>query len=103
MPRTKRYKPIRDLYEVIDASKHAGPEEIRKKGREAAKRTHPDRGGSAEEFALVRVACEVLGNPECREDYDKTGEVESDSPKDQESAERAKVLDILAARRVCAG
>ena len=36
--------------------------------------THPDRGGDADRFALVRKAYETLIDPNLRDHYDRTGE-----------------------------
>lgn len=45
----------------LDAS--AGPEEIKRQYKKMAKQTHPDCGGSADEFKKVSAAYEYLKNP----------------------------------------
>ncbi len=62
-----------NYYDVIGVSKDATPEEIKKKFRELAKKTHPDktRENSEEEMAELNKAYEVLSDLERREKYDK--------------------------------
>lgn len=62
-----------NYYEVIGVSKDATPEEIKKKYRELAKKTHPDKTkeNSEEEMAELNKAYEVLSDKELREKYDQ--------------------------------
>lgn len=62
-----------NYYDVIGVSKDATPEEIKKKFRELAKKTHPDKTeeDSEEEMAELNKAYEVLSDKERREKYDK--------------------------------
>lgn len=62
-----------NYYEIIGVTKDATPEEIKKKFRELAKKTHPDKtkGNSEEEMAELNKAYEVLSDKERREKYDK--------------------------------
>jgi hypothetical protein len=62
-----------NYYDVIGISKDATPKEIKKKFRELAKKTHPDktRENSEEEMAELNKAYEVLSDKERREKYDK--------------------------------
>jgi len=62
-----------NYYDVIGVSKDATPEEIKKKFRELAKKTHPDKtkDDSEEEMAELNKAYEVLSDKERREKYDK--------------------------------
>jgi DnaJ-class molecular chaperone len=63
---------IADFYEVLGVSKDADFDAIRSAYKSAAKRSHPDRGGTAEEFESVRRAYECLCDPAQREAYDRT-------------------------------
>lgn len=65
-----------DLYEALGVAPDATPEEIKKAYRKKAKETHPDAGGSNEEFEKVNKANLVLSDPERRERYDSTGEAD---------------------------
>jgi hypothetical protein len=58
------------LYDVLDASPDATAEQIRHAYRIAARRTHPDAGGSSPAFERVTVAYQVLGDPDRRRRYD---------------------------------
>ena len=62
-----------NYYDVIGVSKDATPEEIKKKFRELAKKTHPDKTkeNSEEEMAELNKAYEVLSDKELREKYDQ--------------------------------
>lgn len=62
-----------NYYEIIGVSKDATAKEIKKKFRELAKKTHPDKTkeNSEEEMAELNKAYEVLSDKERREKYDK--------------------------------
>jgi molecular chaperone DnaJ len=62
-----------NYYEIIGVSKDATPEEIKKKFRELAKKTHPDKTkeDSEDEMAELNKAYEVLSDKELREKYNK--------------------------------
>jgi molecular chaperone DnaJ len=79
---TKEDKEFRDAanndelpnyYEIIGVPNNATPEEIKKKFRELAKKTHPDktREDSEEAMAKLNKAYEVLSDKESREKYDR--------------------------------
>lgn len=62
-----------DYYDIIGVSFDATPEEIKKKFRERAMATHPDRTkkDSEDDMASLNKAYEVLSDKESRERYDK--------------------------------
>jgi molecular chaperone DnaJ len=79
---TKEDKEFRDAlnndelpnyYEIIGVAKDSTPEEIKKKFRELAKKTHPDKTkeNSEEEMAKLNKAYEILSDKELREKYDR--------------------------------
>ncbi len=79
---TKEDKEFRDAvnnyelpnyYEIIGVSKDAAPDEIKKKFRELAKKTHPDKTkkNSEEKMTELNKAYEVLSDKERRERYDR--------------------------------
>lgn len=75
-----------DLYAILGVDRTASLSEIRKAYRMAAKKAHPDTGGSPERFALVKLAYDVLSDPLRRKQYDDTGEAEA-KPVDNELSE----------------
>ena len=79
---TKEDKEFRDAannnelpnyYNVIGVSKNATPDEIKKKFRELAMKTHPDKTkeDSENEMAELNKAYEILSDKERREKYDR--------------------------------
>jgi curved DNA-binding protein CbpA len=71
-----------NLYEILGVAKDALVDDVRKAYRRAAKKTHPDVGGSRESFDLVRLAVDVLSDDKRRRQYDETGEI-GERPVDQ--------------------
>ncbi len=69
--------PERDYYEVLEVSRNAASDEVKRAYRRLAKKYHPDRNRndkSAEtRFKEVQAAYEVLGDPEKRKLYDQFG------------------------------
>ena len=60
-----------DLYEVLGVDRKSDTEAIRKGYKQAARRAHPDVGGSHIKFLLVALAHEVLCDPRSRAAYDQ--------------------------------
>lgn len=69
-----------DYYELLGVSRDATPDEIRSAYRALAKAMHPDAGGTAGAFRLLREAYETLTDPERRQDYDRGDEVPIRNP-----------------------
>ncbi|HKV43476.1 MAG TPA: molecular chaperone DnaJ [bacterium] len=68
----------RDLYEVLGVSRSATPEEIKRAFRHLARAHHPDVSQdphASERFKEINEAYQVLGDPERRTLYDRTGQV----------------------------
>ncbi len=67
----------RDFYEVLEVSKNATPEEIKKAYRKKALQFHPDKNPNnkeaEEKFKEAAEAYEVLSNPEKKQRYDQFG------------------------------
>lgn len=57
-------------YERLGVGADASPDDIRRAYRARAKTAHPDAGGDPDEFRLLRMAFEALGNPLTRKAYD---------------------------------
>lgn len=62
-------------YEELAVSTDADTAAIRKAYRKRSKETHPDNGGSEEQFALTKLSHDILVNPSRRARYDSTGDI----------------------------
>jgi len=65
-----------DLYGVLGVRCGAAQGDIRRAYRRKAKTSHPDGGGSDGAFGEIATAYAVLSDPERRERYDLTGEID---------------------------
>lgn len=64
----------RDYYEILDVSKNASADEIKKAFRKAAVQHHPDKeGGDETKFKEINEAYEVLKDDKKRQRYDQFG------------------------------
>ena len=63
---------MQNLYAVLGLSVRATPQQIKAAHRTKAREAHPDRGGSAEHFAEVQRAYEVLSDPQRRQEWEAT-------------------------------
>jgi curved DNA-binding protein CbpA len=89
---------IPNLYEVLGVPRDATTAAIKTAFRRKAKNLHPDVGGDPEQFRLVRLACDVLTDPERRRNYDQTGAVSIDGIADHPDAKvYAAIADLLTA------
>ena len=74
---------VPSLYERLDVSKEASPDEIKKAYMKMARKHHPDKGGDAEVFKGVQEAYEVLTDDMRRQVYDATGSISGDNQPQQ--------------------
>jgi hypothetical protein len=60
-------------YDILGIAPGATPKQVKDAYRRAARKAHPDLGGSEELFHSVAVAYETLSDPARREQYDRRG------------------------------
>jgi molecular chaperone DnaJ len=65
---------VSDLYELLDVSRDASSEDVKRAYRRKAREHHPDAGGDEETFKAVTHAYKVLADPQTRARYDRTGD-----------------------------
>lgn len=82
----------RDLYELLGVPRDATADEIHAAFRKLSKLHHPDKGGDPEEFRLMKLADEVLTDPERRARYDTTGDTGDNGSPDQIKADALATL-----------
>lgn len=58
-------------YEVLGVSPSASQDELRRAYRRLLRQTHPDVGGSPEQFHALQIAWERIGDPQRRTEYDR--------------------------------
>lgn len=67
-------------YDALGINKDATHDEVRDAYRAKVKATHPDAGGSADEFSRVKAAAVILLDPDKRKQFDEEGTIASDRP-----------------------
>ncbi len=72
-------------YDVLGITPDATHDEVREAYRAKVKATHPDAGGSAEEFARVKAAAVILLDADKRKQFDETGILSPDRPDNLEA------------------
>ena len=65
----------RNYYAAIGVARDADEATIKKAWRQACLVTHPDKGGTDEEFQKVNEAWNVLSDPVKRADYDRVSKM----------------------------
>ena len=85
-----------ELYEALGLNRDSPIGEVHKAYRRAAKKAHPDGGGSPEQFALVKLAADTLGDETRRRKYDETGEIDEPEPDTLEANARTMALGAIA-------
>ncbi|KIY70902.1 DnaJ-domain-containing protein [Cylindrobasidium torrendii FP15055 ss-10] len=71
-----------DLYAVLETSKDASADDIKKAYRKLALKHHPDKGGDAARFQQIGFAYTILSTPASRTVYDTTGSTSNSTPLD---------------------
>lgn len=84
-----------NLYEILDVPRSASTSAIKAAFRKRAKTAHPDVGGDAEAFRLLKLAADVLSDPDKRRHYDETGAVPESQEDILEADLRFAIGEIL--------
>ena len=80
-----------NLYAALGVDKSATRAQVHRAYRKMAKKAHPDGGGTAERFALVKLAHDILSDDERRARYDATSDT-SEEAVDNAQAEAANFI-----------
>lgn len=89
-----------DLYEVLGVDRSASTDDVRAAYRQRARETHPDAGGQPGEFQAVQAAWEVLGDPERRRRYDRSGKSSTGGTESRAVPDILGVSVVIAVRRL---
>jgi len=64
------------LYKILEIEPKTTQDDIKNAYRRLSKKHHPDKGGDSGQFAEISKAYKTLVNPETRETYDSTSQLE---------------------------
>jgi curved DNA-binding protein CbpA len=78
-------------YEILGVPRDADAATIRRAFRKNVRKSHPDGGGSTEDFNTLKSAYDILSDPIRRRRYDETGETIDPS----NDPHLAKIIEIL--------
>lgn len=67
-------------YDVLGVPKTASSDQIKGAYRRLARKTHPDNGGTGDDFSTANRAYSILMDPEMRKRFDETGSIEDVAP-----------------------
>lgn len=84
-----------NLYEALEIPKNASLSTVRAAYRRAAKKAHPDHGGTKEKFAEIVLARDVLSDETRRERYDRTRTADETEADQTESAALVAVMEAV--------
>ena len=95
----QKFDSSRDYYRVLGVSEDASREDLERAYRGAARKRHPDGGGSEEEMKALNEAHDILSDPETRKAYDaerqpRRAVYASSMAFDPEAASKAGTLGI---------
>ncbi len=85
-------------YRILGVRKSAGQKKIMAAFRQRSKETHPDVGGSAEDFILVRRSYFILSDKKRRRCYDEDGTVDETTELSLASQVAGRIGQLFAVR-----
>jgi hypothetical protein len=102
------FDPNKDYYRVLGINEEASKEELDRAYRNAARKRHPDGGGSEEEMKTLNEAHDILSDAETRKAYDSERKPKhipygSSAAFDPDAASKAGTLNIPVANQDLAG
>jgi hypothetical protein len=95
----QKFDSTKDYYRVLGVAENASPDDLDRAYRGAARKRHPDGGGTEEEMKSLNEAHDILSDPETRKAYDaerrpKQAVYHSPMSFDPEAASRAGTLKV---------
>ena len=95
----QKFDSTKDYYRVLGVAETASPDDLERAYRGAARKRHPDGGGSEDEMKSLNEAHDILSDPETRKAYDaerRPKKIVYHSPMsfDPEAASRAGTLKV---------
>jgi len=95
----QKFDSSKNYYLVLGVSENASPDDIERAYRGAARKRHPDGGGSEEEMKSLNEAHDILSDPETRKAYDaerrpKREVYRTSMSFDPDAASRAGTLEV---------
>ncbi|HZM88211.1 MAG TPA: DnaJ domain-containing protein [Blastocatellia bacterium] len=95
----QKFDSSKNYYLVLGVSESASPDDLERAYRGAARKRHPDGGGSEEEMKSLNEAHDILSDPETRKAYDaerrpKREVYRSSMAFDPDAASRAGTLEV---------
>jgi len=95
----QKFDSTKDYYRVLGVPENASTDDLERAYRGAARKRHPDGGGSEEEMKSLNEAHDILSDPETRKAYDaerRPKQIVYHSPMsfDPEAASRAGTLKV---------
>ena len=103
-----KFDPKKDYYRVLGVNEEASKQELDRAYRSAARKLHPDGGGSEEDMKSLNEAHDILGDAATRNAYDAERKPKhiaygSSAAFDPEAASKAGTLNIPVADQDLAG
>lgn len=78
---------MENLYAMLGLTPNATHDDVRAAYRKASKTAHPDAGGTAEAFAEIQLAHDILTDEDLRARYDRTGDCTLRAPEGMQEAQ----------------
>ena len=84
-----------DPYQTLGVGRDASDTEIKAAFNKRAKKTHPDKGGSADEFIATRRAMTILSDAGRRAKFDRDGTIDDVAPDNSEQVAIQLIVQVF--------